>query len=134
MTNFFISDSFSDSSGKYRSWNISSGFYNHKAIVLQLDFNKRKYLYPFKFNPTWLSVDEFNFLGISEWTNLQQVVPSHFSPIYVLIFKLSKLRSIFREWEIIEKKKEDDTLCSIEDEICRMEVDLVMDYFCPGRT
>ena len=107
--------------GRYRSWHYSSGCSDHRSIILQLDFNLSKALYPFKFNPTWLSVVDFNSLVTTEWAKLKLEVPPHLSPIYALIFKLSKLRQIVRNWEIKVKKMEDESLLCIEHEISRLE-------------
>ena len=87
---FFMSDSLCDLLGKYRSWNLSTGSSDHKAIILQLDFDRGKFHYPFKFNPTWLLEDDFNALVSDQWEILSQEVPNHFSSLQALIYKLNK--------------------------------------------
>ena len=45
--------------GNYRTWSHSLGFSNHKAILVQNDFDKSRVKYPFKFNPIFLEDKRF---------------------------------------------------------------------------
>lgn len=67
LDRFFMADSFCNQLGRFCSWNYSFGFSDHKAIVLQLDFDQGFIFYPFKFNPTWLIEDDCNKLVVEQW-------------------------------------------------------------------
>ena len=62
LDRYFMAETLCGLMGKYRSWNNSTGFSDHKSIILQLDFYHGLVPYSFKFNPTWLLEDEFNTL------------------------------------------------------------------------
>ena len=125
-----MSKSLCDAFGRFRCWNYSSGVSDHKAIVLQLDFELGKVMYPFKFNATWLENVDFISLIKKQWVLLQGMVPPHFSAIKSLLFKLDKLGSLVRTWETDFKKKSEERLCSIEKEIASAEVVAVSNLFC----
>lgn len=92
--------------------------------MLQLDFDHGKKQYPFKFNPSWLKNDDFNVLVKYQWGILQNEVLCHFSSMNSLLFKLDKLCSLVRSWEVDTNKKVDFALSSIEEAIHLVENDL----------
>lgn len=120
---------FCDSIGRFRSWHYSTGASDHKVVILQLDFASAKTQYPFKFNPYWLVDGDFNAIVNTQWVLLQEKVPSHFSPLKALQFKLEKLRPLVRSWERVAKKRAVDSIVAIEEEIISLENDLGGDLF-----
>ena len=118
-----MSNALCEKIGHFRCWHYSTRVSDHKVVVLQLDFDLHKVCYPFKFNSSWLAVEDFNSLITSQWDSLHSVVPAHYSPFQSLLFKLSKLHRVVSTWELDEKKKGEDTLCTIEDEIRTIDGD-----------
>ena len=49
-----------------RSWVIPIDFFNHSAIVLQIDRQNDKPPSPIKFNPLWLEEEDFRNLVVQE--------------------------------------------------------------------
>ena len=54
LDRFFMEEYLCDSLGRYITWNVSTGFSNHRAVVLELDKEKSQLDYPLKFNKVWL--------------------------------------------------------------------------------
>ena len=89
-----------------------------------------KVCYPFKFNSSSLSVEDFNSFVSAQWALFDAVVPGHFSSFQSLIFKLSKLLGAIIIWEVAEKKKEEALLVSIEEQIRCMDDAIADDFLC----
>ena len=90
--------------------------------------------YPFKFNPTWFSVEGFNSLVHSSWMALYLEAPAHLSTMQAFLFKLAKLHSSVCNWEKEMKRLENIALVSIEKEISFMDENIGVDYFCYDRS
>ena len=96
-----------------RSWNYSSGFSDHKAIILPLDFDRGYVSYPFKFKLTWLLEEDFNSLVVEQCGILSLEVPPRLHLMQSLIYKLNKLRTLVVSWEKEMKLKDDNSLCKV---------------------
>lgn len=53
LDRFLLSEALCDKVSRYRSWHQSIGVSDHRAIILQLYFDRTPKAYPFKLNPTW---------------------------------------------------------------------------------
>jgi hypothetical protein len=59
-----------------RSWVIPIDFFNHSAIVLQIDRQNDKPPSPIKFNPLWLEEEDFRNLVVQEGLDFIQILES----------------------------------------------------------
>lgn len=91
LDHFFLDDNLCESLGNFKTCHHSNGVSDHWVVILQMDFDRAFIIYPFKFNPTWLSDEEFNVLIRKEWALLSYASPSHLSPMKALLQKLRKL-------------------------------------------
>ena len=66
-----------------------------------------------------------------QWVLLQSSVPPHFSVVKSLLYKLDKLHSVVRYWELDYKKKDEERLVLIEKEIASSSLDVDLLLFCP---
>ena len=87
--------------------------------------------YPFKFNSTWIKVEDCNALIKFQWALLHSEVLAHLSPLKAVLFKQEKLRPVIRSWEMEAKQKNDELPSSIKKEIHLGENESVLDLFCP---
>ena len=74
---FFVEENICEKLRMYRSWLHSTGVYEQKYMILQLDFARRLCHYPFKFNLTWLLDEYFNDLVIERWAHFSVEAPGH---------------------------------------------------------
>ena len=51
----------------YRSWVVQSKISDHFPIVFQWEMEGDRIHYPFKFNATWLAMDNFDLFVRSTW-------------------------------------------------------------------
>ena len=86
---FFMVESLCDSLGSFRTWHVSTGCLDQRATVLELDKEKRKMAYPFKFNIVWLEDASFYSLVRKKWQDYSAL--SNLPPMMDFLKNLSKL-------------------------------------------
>lgn len=104
LDRFFMAEGLCEELGKFRSWSLETGFLNHRAVLLQVDFDKDFHYFPFKSNSYWLKDEEFNSLVQNRWRNLEVCAPLHLGPMKKLLWILDHLRGEAIKWERIKKK------------------------------
>ena len=72
-------------------------------------------LYPFKFNATWLAMDNFDLFVRSTWRTL--VVDVDLTPMRRLVLKLRLLKTEVKTWEKLQKVRDSEVLVTIESDI-----------------
>jgi hypothetical protein len=88
-------------------------------VVLQIEQEKEKIKFPFKFNSVWLTEPDFVFLVRSNWHKLVMIEFS--SPMDSLVHKLKLLKSLVIKWERNKK-------FISKEELVQLEVDLDLLY------
>ena len=68
-------DDLCDSMGKYRTWRYSTGVSGYQAIILHLYINQDFTQYPFKFNSSWLDVEDLLTYVNTQWGILTYETP-----------------------------------------------------------
>ena len=76
LDRFLLAEDLCHALGNYMTWSHALGFSYHKAILLQLDFNKRNIVFSFKFNLIWLEDKSFCELVKEKWSSWLDI---HFS-------------------------------------------------------
>ena len=109
LDRFMLAEDLCEYFGKYRTWSHSLGFSDHKAVLLQIDFDKSLTKYPFKFNPIWLEDQQFCDFVRVQWLNFSQV---HYSSVmYGFNDKLkklnlkSKIERNFKKWKMLRSRR-----------------------------
>ena len=92
-----------------------------------LSFNKDFIQYPFKFNSTWLTEEDFNDLIRDEWDVMCSAPSSSTSPMKSFLHKLRLLQPVVRNWEKSKKRAMSSNICRIETDICTIENSLLVD-------
>ena len=114
---FYLAEDLCERSGRYRSWNYSTGFYDHKAIILQVDFDISLISYPFKFYLVWLGDLDFKSMIKENWINNDDSSVFLLNPMHVLVNKLKLLKTGVTKWERQKKLDNNKALMNIEEEI-----------------
>ena len=83
--------------------------------------------YPFRFNHTWLRVDDFDYFIRYTW-NLNCCSISESNPIYSLLMKLKVLRSTVITWEKKKKFEHKCALVDIEEQILDLLISTLMGF------
>lgn len=91
LDRFFMSEALCEKVGKYRSWHQSTGISDHRAIILQVEFERVPVVYPFNFNPKWLTEEHFCTLVKNMWQQITVENQPSMSPIKALLHKLEIL-------------------------------------------
>ena len=63
LDRFFLLEDLFSTVHRYHAWPVPSFFSNHLPIILQLESEKEKNHYPFKFNHVWLASELHERLG-----------------------------------------------------------------------
>ena len=80
---------------------ILYGKLDHKAIILQIDFDKKIVKCHFQFNPVWLEETSFYEFFKEKSINMSKV--SYSSMMYGLITKLSRIKEDVQKWENLKQ-------------------------------
>ena len=89
---------------------------NHFPIILEWKGGQARIPYPFRFNHTWVQVDDFNdFIRYTWNSNCSSIFESN--PIYTLLKKLKVLKSVVITWEKKKKFEHKRALVEIEEHI-----------------
>ena len=107
-----------DDFGRYISWAYATGSSDHKAILLELDFDKDLVHYPFKFNHVWIADKYFCTFVQDSWDHL--FVDVGLTPRCHLVKKLNYLKMEIRKWEKHRKAEYVKDLVKIEEEFERL--------------
>lgn len=128
---FFMFESLCDSIGRYRSWTYFVGISDHKAVILQLDFNVSFNHYPFKFNPIWLGDSNFCDLVRKEWLKASLLVQH--SPLSILSKKMALVKEVVITCKFVKNKENRESLALIDLEIQRISNRCDQDLFSVDR-
>ena len=96
----------------YRAWVRPSEISYHFPIILEWKGGREKVPCPFRFNHTWLLVDDFDEFIRYTWDSIFKP-----NPIYTLLMKLKVLRSTVITWEKNKKFELKCALVEIEEQI-----------------
>ena len=129
LDRYFMVEALCDILGKYRTWHYSTSVLDHTVVILQTDIDRDYVSYSFKFNPTWLEVEEFTSMVKTRWGILTTKVPSHLRPMRALLYTLNKLQPMVSSWEKEMKCKADYLLSKIETDNLILEDIVVLDSF-----
>ena len=77
--------------------------------------------YPFKFNATWLAMDNFDQFVRLTWQTMEVV--EDLSPKRLLVLKLRLLKVAVKNWERIQKNQDMEELVTIESDIANIMID-----------
>ena len=104
-----------DNLGRYHSWSYSLGLLHHKVVIVQFDFDRGFFQYPFMFNLVWLEEEDFKVLVHEKMKSFS--LPVHSSPMQNFVTKLSLLREEVKIWEKEKKVSNEKLLNEIDNKI-----------------
>ena len=110
-----MAENLCDALGNCRTWSHALGISDHKEIILQLDFDKRRSIYSFKFNPIWLEDNSLCDMVKEKWSSWSDRIFS--SKLDGVIIKLSLLKNEVSVWEKAKKREERRRLEEIDTEM-----------------
>jgi len=85
---------------------------DHMPVILHMECDKEKHVYPFKFNSVWLEKPNFLNLVRMSWNGLMEL--GSLSPMDSLIKQLKLLKSLVISWERNKKRLAKEELLQIE--------------------
>lgn len=115
LDHFLMAEELCNLFGKYRSWSYAVGIFDHKAILLQLDFGIKPTSHPFKFNAGILKDPDFDSWFRETWEKLNL---SHGAPSLAgFIHKIQWIKPLIQSWVKLKKSKDLLELEVIEEKI-----------------
>ena len=88
---FIVDSDLLELAHSYRSWVVPSKISDHFPIVFQWELEGERIHYPFKFNATWLSMEDFDVFVKTLWRSFR--VDVDLSPMRRLVLKLRLLKA-----------------------------------------
>ena len=115
LDHFLLSDQLVSSLPRYRVWTHRCGLSDHFLVILVWQDHRTSCAFPFKFNQSWLSNEDFKKMIRSEWPLLLSDNP--LDPMYDLSYRLRTLKIRVKSWTKLEARKMQDRSVLLEEEI-----------------
>jgi hypothetical protein len=118
LDRFFVSASLLTSFGQASSWVVFPYISDHAPVILQLNLTVLPSPYPFKFNHSWLSRDDYVELVRETWTD--PLLNSDLNPQTRLVRKLKALKHKTKHWFHLKQLEEQGRMHTLESEISNL--------------
>jgi hypothetical protein len=115
LDRFLISEHYTSSADRIRTWVGLPFLSDHAPIIWQLDTNTHKFTYPFKLNSSWLTETEFNSTVSEVWQDplfLSETCIQH-----GIVWKLETLKSCIKSRAASFRQQNAQRLQALDSEI-----------------
>jgi hypothetical protein len=115
LDHFLIHHNIIESVGMFRSWVGQTHAFDYFPIFSKLDFLDERLSSSFKFNSSWINLEEFQSLFKINWHQFHRGDDS--SPSHHFVSNLKKLKGLVSTWAIERRRSKDKSLRTFEEEL-----------------
>ena len=115
LDHYLLSNQLVNSLPRFRVWTHRCGISDHFSVILDWQDHRTDCAFPFKFNQSWLSNEEFKKMIRAEWPLILSDNPM--DPMFDLSYKLRVLKDKVKSWTKLEARKMQYKSFLLEEEI-----------------